>query len=156
MTEAELQANVIDAATKAGWHHTVVLDRRPYERDHPPSYHAMHARLERRLTKPDRCTRCGAGGTRIEWALRPDTPLSELLYDVATRLALSVDERHYVALCAKCHRTQDFENYPRMTHCPNGHDRATHGVYRKHGPRAGQFVHCNACRNARRRKAGLP
>ena len=36
--------------------------------------------------------------------------------------------------------------------CPNGHEYAEHGYYRKSGPRAGTVIACKICRRERRRK----
>jgi hypothetical protein len=69
------------------------------------TYESVHRMARTRLRKA--CERCGAT-TRLEAALRPTAPQSNLRLDEARRCWYSVSPADYGTLCVPCHRRMDW------------------------------------------------
>jgi len=83
----------------------------PYTKGHPneknpnwkgdsASYSSIHKWVNRKLGRPQKCSKCGATG-RIHWANKSHKYLRDL--------------SDWIALCAKCHQPYDFSTWGEAT-----------------------------------------
>lgn len=91
------------------------------------SYESVHRQARRRLRAA--CQRCRST-TRLQAALNPAAPQSNLRLDTQRNALYSVDPSDYLTLCAKCHYRMD--RRPRTTY-------ARFQRARRNAPR------CNVC-----------
>ena len=115
-------------------------------------YKAIHLRLYAQA-RPEACEECAGTEGRMEWALRADAPVEDLLTS-PEGWRYSANPEHYRNLCKTCHNRQDLG---RTTCKKAGHPLVEGNLYTN--PGTGKKV-CRACqlrryekRNERRRAA---